>query len=222
MDTMEWNLKTTGIIIAIFFLGYIIGLVESAIKQKNKDKKNASLEENELVKLPPAEIKQTNLFSINRNASNRLVLELEGRSISNKEELTAENKRLLVNLLVEVRPWLESKDPAPSIAQAEPKPDAVNLKSPAVPAISTPKATIPQQTTPAASDESIVSQITSVLQNRLAASHLASQGIRLQESPSGGVRVYIGLDKYDGIDAIPDREIKEFIRQAVAEWERQS
>lgn len=219
---MEWNLKTTGIIIAIFFIGYIIGLVEAAIKQKNKDKKTARLKEKELVILPPAEIKQTNLFSINRNASNGLLLELEGQSFSNKEELTAENKRLLVNLLVEVRPWLESKEPAPSNAQADPKPDVTNIKSPGVPPTNPPKPTISQQSTPAPSSESIVAQINTVLQNRLAVSHLANQGIRLQESPSGGVRVYIGLDKYDGIEAIPDPEIKEFIRQAVAEWERQS
>jgi hypothetical protein len=51
---------------------------------------------------------------------------------------------------------------------------------------------------------------------------MLNQGIKLLESPAGGVLVYIGLDKYDGIDAIPDPEIKAMIKQAVAEWERQS
>lgn len=219
---MEWNLKTIGIIVAVLFLGYIIGMVESAIKQKNKDKKKARLEEKESTNLPVNENKQTKLFSINRNAFNDLVLELEGRSITNMEALTAEDKKMLVNLLVEVRPWLEGKEKSSTEAQAEPGPDAVKVKSQSVPPTSTPKPIIPQQSKPAPSTESIVSQINSILQNRLAVSNLANQGIRLQESPAGGVRVYIGLDKYDGIEAIPDPEIKEFIRQAVAEWERQS
>jgi hypothetical protein len=77
------------------------------------------------------------------------------------------------------------------------------------------------QSTPAPSNESIVSQINTVLQNRLASSPLANHGIRLQESPTGSVHVYIGLNKFDGIDAIPDPQIQAFIRQAVAEWEGQ-
>jgi len=219
---MEWNLKTTGIIIAIFIIGYIIGLVEAAIKQNNKDKKKARLEEKELVNLPPAGLKQPNLFSINRNASNGLILELEGQTISNKDELTPDNKRFLVNLLGEVRPWLETKA-VPSITQkAEPQPEQLNIKPQIVSATIPPPPAPSPESKSVPSSESIVSQINTVLQNRLATSSLANQGIRLQESPTGGVLVYVGLTRYDGIDAIPNPEIKAFIHQAVAEWEGRS
>jgi hypothetical protein len=219
---MEWNLKTTGIVIGIFFIGYIIGLVEAAIKQKSKDKKKAHLEEKEEIDLSLAPLKQPNLFSINRDPSKALVLELEGQTISNKDELTPDNKRLLVNLMVEVRPWLETTISTPMPPQTETQPEQIFIQpqtaSPSIPSIST----LLLQSTPVPSTESIVSQIDTVLQNRLAASPLANQGIRLQESPTGGVRVYVGLNRFDGIDAIPDPEIKAFIRQAVAEWERQA
>jgi len=219
---MEWNLKTIGIIVAVFFIGYIIGLVEAAIKQKNKDKKKTRLEEKELVELPANEFKKTNLFSINRNANNGLVLELEGQNISNKDELTADNKLLLVNLLVEVRPWLETTGSPPITQQTETQPKTANIKPEITSATKPPIPAAAPESKPVPSSESIVSQIDTVLQNRLAASSMSNQSIRLTESPTGGVRVFVGLDKYDGIDAIPNPEIKEFIRQAVAEWEGRS
>ena len=218
---MEWNLKTTGIIIAVFFIGYIIGLVEAAIKQKNKEKKNARIEEKEIVELPVTEATQPNLLSINRNASNDLVLELDGQIISNKDELSADNKSLLVNLLVEVRPWLESTATTPITQQIKTQPEPIKNIEPQIASATIPPKASPESK-PVPSSESIVSQINTILQNRLAASPLANQGIRLQESPTGGVLVYIGLNKCDGIDAVPDPEIKEFIRKAVAEWEGQS
>ncbi len=219
---MEWNLKTIGLSIAILLIGYILGLVEAAIKQKNKDNKKARLEEKEILETPPLALKQPNLLSLNRNSSNLLLLELEGKTISNKDELTSENRRLLIKLLVELRPWLETTAPTSTSPQAEAQPKPINIQPPTASPIIPPLSSSPAQSTPAPSAESIVSQINTVLQSRLVDSSFANQGIHLQESPTGGVWVYIGLDKYEGIDAIPDPEIKAFIRQAIAEWERQS
>ena len=79
---------------------------------------------------------------------------------------------------------------------------------------------------PIASDEepapaplSIVAQIDSVLQARLARTPLAEKGIRLQESLDGGVIVWVGIDKYGGIDDVPDEQVKAALRAAIAEWE---
>ncbi|MFH2040270.1 MAG: hypothetical protein ABIJ65_12635 [Chloroflexota bacterium] len=216
---MEWNLKTIGIIIAIFLIGYILGLVEAAIKQKYKDKKTTRSEEKEFSGPPPLPLKLPNLLSLNRNSSNSLTLELEGQTISNKDELTPEKRRLLVNLLVELRPWLETTTPTPASPQAKSQPEKINNQYPTASAIIPPQSSIPPQNLPIPSAESIVFQINMILQSRLADSPLANQGIRLMESPTGGVWVYIGLDKYEGIDAIPDPEIKAFIRKVVAEWE---
>lgn len=219
---MEWDLKTIGISIAIFFIGYLIGLVEAAIKQKNKDKKKTRKQEKELMEIPPAARQEPKLLSMHRDPSNDLILELEGETFSNKDKLAPEKRRLLVDLLVEVRPWLETQGSTPAPSVAEKKPEPIRTEAQTATAKLPPASIVSPKITPVPSDESIVSQINTVLQNRLVSSPLANQGIRLQESPSGGVCVYIGLNKYDGIDAVPDPEIQTFIRKAVAEWEEQS
>lgn len=66
---------------------------------------------------------------------------------------------------------------------------------------------------------SIVTQIDSVLQSRLAGTSLEDRGIFLAQSPEGGVMVYVGLTKYMGIEDVPDPEVKAAIRAAIAEWE---
>ncbi|MDO8752712.1 MAG: hypothetical protein Q7J80_02370, partial [Anaerolineales bacterium] len=56
-------------------------------------------------------------------------------------------------------------------------------------------------------------------QARLINTALAGRGIRLQESLQGAVEVYVGLQKFPGVDDVPDETIKAAIRAAIAEWE---
>jgi hypothetical protein len=51
-------------------------------------------------------------------------------------------------------------------------------------------------------------------------SPLASRHIRLIELPTKGVVVMVGLDRYEGVEAVPDEDVRQMIRLAVAEWER--
>jgi hypothetical protein len=68
--------------------------------------------------------------------------------------------------------------------------------------------------------KSITAQIDEILQEMLKESDRENQAIRLVEDPGGGVIVMVGLEHYDGVDAVPDPEIRSLIRSAVAEWER--
>jgi hypothetical protein len=68
--------------------------------------------------------------------------------------------------------------------------------------------------------KSIVGQIDAILQEMLLRSGLENRGISITEDPRKGVVVWVGLDHFDGIDAVADAEIKGIIRSAVGEWER--
>lgn len=68
--------------------------------------------------------------------------------------------------------------------------------------------------------KSIAAQIDEILQEKLKDSPLASRAIRLMELPNKGMVVMVGLDQYDGVEAVPDDDIRRLIRAAVAEWEQ--
>lgn len=72
-----------------------------------------------------------------------------------------------------------------------------------------------------AGSKSIVMQIEDILQDLISSGPLATRGVHLSEDLSKGVIVTVGSEKYDGIDAVPDPEIKSVIRAAVAAWENQ-
>lgn len=140
-----------------------------------------------------------------------------------------------------MRPWLEGRSAPATPPPAAPRPTTVDerldaLGGPAlqrepvpqpepptprreVPPPATRPSTIAKEDRPAAPANSIVAQIDSILQERLAGTHLEERGVFLAQSPEGGVAVYVGLTRYNGIDDVPDPEIKAAIRAAIAEWE---
>ena len=67
---------------------------------------------------------------------------------------------------------------------------------------------------------SIAEQIDEILQEMLENSPLRTRAIRLMELPNKGMVVMVGLNQYEGIDAVPDEDVKHLLRSAVAEWER--
>lgn len=68
--------------------------------------------------------------------------------------------------------------------------------------------------------KSIAAQVDEILQEKLEKSQFKERAIRLLELPGKGMVVLVGLDQYDGVDAVPDPEIRGLIRESVAEWER--
>jgi len=74
-------------------------------------------------------------------------------------------------------------------------------------------ASSPQQ---AESSDQMLQEINAILQRSLA--NTPDRGVRLFPDGVGGVKVMIGVKSYE-IDDVPDDEIKDLIRQAVAEWE---
>ncbi len=75
----------------------------------------------------------------------------------------------------------------------------------------------PHASTPASS---IAAQIDEILQEKLAGLPDEKRAIRLMELPGKGMVVMVGLDHYDGVDAVPDPEVQNLIRECVREWEQ--
>lgn len=70
--------------------------------------------------------------------------------------------------------------------------------------------------------KSITAQIDDILQEKLIGTPLEKRGIRLLDSADGGVVVFVGIENYDGVDAVPDEQVRRAIRAAVSEWEKRS
>lgn len=163
-----------------------------------------------------------------KNENGTLTLDLDGVRVDTLAMHPDERKRLIEMLSV-IRPWLEHKPaPAPATmppAPSQPTPALARTASPAPqPTPVSPAAAVSpapkKDDKPATAPTTMVGQINAILQTRIASTKFAEQGVTMIESPSGGVYVYVGLNKFEGIDSVPDEEIKSVIRAAIAEWER--
>ena len=144
------------------------------------------------------------------------------------EQITPEQRKQLIGLLNLIRPLLEGKPAvvAKSTVQAQPKPANPTPQSLATSAAtarpSQPVGKPAEASKGEAADEptSIVAQIDAILQRQLADNPLEKRGVRLIESPTGSVTVYVGLDHFDSVEEIPDADVQAAIRTAIAAWEQ--
>ena len=172
-----------------------------------------------------------------RTRSNAVWLEMDGKRLENREALQPEQRQRLLNLVLDLRPWLEAARPPASVSANMPQGPAVpvpgSASQPVQPAVPAPVvAPLPIQANqkkgaPAGEEvkqavalESIIQQIDKVLQATLATSVYKDRGIQLMEGSGGVVIVKDGANQYEGVDAIPDPEVKNLIRQAVTDWEK--
>jgi len=113
-------------------------------------------------------------------------------------------------------------NPAPQSLPASPQPEPsapATRQTVQPPPPASRASTIAKEDRPISPANSIVSQIDAILQERLTGTNLEERGVFLAQSPEGGVIVFVGLTRYNGIDDVPDAEIKAAIRAAIAEWE---
>lgn len=182
------------------------------------------LEETQLLRSQlPAGVVAESLLRL-RKENHTVVVEMDGKILSGT--LTPDEKKRLLALLSYVRPFVEGGQPIrqPAIKSVATPPPAFTPVSPTlneIKPVSILSTAQPKKLDPEKEFAllSIVQQIDSVLQKNIAGTPLEDIGIRLQESPQGAVEVYIGLQKYQSIDDVPDEKIKSIIRAAISEWE---
>lgn len=73
-----------------------------------------------------------------------------------------------------------------------------------------------------AAEFSITQQINAILQDILSTTELADKGIKLEENPDHGVDVFVGAEKYPGIEDVPYPQVRTLIHEAVLRWEQET
>jgi hypothetical protein len=157
-----------------------------------------------------------------RTSSKQVWLGMDGMRMNEKTALSPEQYQRLLALVLDLRPWLEITGQPAAVLHPPLRP--------AAPAPANPQAVISpkkkngkpadESAEPAPVLDSIIQQIDKILQARLETSTLKNRGIQLVEGPGGIVIVQDGINRYEGLDGIPDPEVKALIRQAVADWEK--
>jgi hypothetical protein len=159
----------------------------------------------------------------------RLVVELNGASYRQGNKMHPEQRRILESLVIELHAWLgaassplNTEDSQPAFRQ-EPvseRSDEPQDETSLNPLKIFGDALQPRKKTESEDlDQSIVGQIDQILQTKLEETDLEDRGIRLVEGPDQGMVIEVGLQKYTEIDAVPDEQVRQLIRQSVADWE---
>ena len=174
-------------------------------------------------------------------------LELDGMRLDKPEEMSADQRQRAVNVVMQMRPWLDGKTAPAAAAAAAAQPAAaapIAQQAKAEAAQIKPSAPVMPPTTnrddlkisplrgfnslitkdvKSAVEKkplSIVGMIDDVLQARLPSTPFKDRGIKLEEGPTGEVVVMVGSQSFSGIDSVPDPEIQGLIRAAISEWEK--
>jgi len=134
--------------------------------------------------------------------------------LNGKEALQPAQRSRVGSMLADLRAWLDNAQAPAVVAEVQPIPPG-----PVVPPAKKGKNAV-EPAKPLPVLKSIVEQIDEILQTTLLASPFKDRDIHLTEGPGGIVLVKDGLNKFEGIEAVPEPEIKALIRQAVAEWEK--
>jgi hypothetical protein len=240
-------LALLGIALATMFFGYFFGLFEGRgqgyKKRKQEEASDPALRPAPAAPQPvppPSPAVPTvpqaaapadhNLLRLSLDEQQKPRLDMDGQRIDTAN-MDPHQRRRLVDLMVVMRPWIESGP----IQRAEPL-----APQPPAPAASSHRATVPPfeglpaissvparvgtgplspPPEPLSAPTTMVGQIDAILQTKLAGTPLAARSIRLVESMQGGVMVIVGLNRYAGVGDVPDPEVQAVIRAAIAEWE---
>jgi len=138
----------------------------------------------------------------------QLVVGLRGINFRSVQDMSEEQSKQVSQSVSDLSGWL--KRPAPAVVTQPAPPPSVPS-----PATKPDKAKTPA---PYGTGKSIALQVDEILQEMLVSLPQEKRGIRITESPDAGLVVQVGLEKFDGVDAIPYNDVKEIIRAAVAEW----
>lgn len=224
-----------GLAIVAMFFGYFFGLFEGrgqGYKKRQTEETEKNKTESAPEQLPPAvpptPSDEVSVLDVSMDSTGKMRMKLEGERIE-ASTINSDQRKRIIAVLTQIRPFLEaSTHPSPTPPPAQPRPVSPPKEAPSSrpsPAVAPSPSPKPVPSSDKAKDEpavaprSIVEQIDSILQSQMAGTPLMETGIRLQESPEGGVIVWVGMEKFEGVNEVPDEQIQAAIRAAINVWE---
>lgn len=239
------NYLVLGLAVLLFFIlggaaGWLIAQLRRSAEQASEPAPQPSAQEPLTPALQPAppDPDKVELARLYRDRSGgQVYLEVGGRRLASPEEVGEAQRLWLEPAAREMIRLIRPQAPAaPSTPAPTAPPQAVSFSRP--PAAAPLPGTEIQKPSMNPVDallravqsgkpkleqpKSLAGQIDEVLQELLKNTRLAGQEIRLADNAALGLEVWVGARRYDGIDAVPDEEVRSLIRMAVAEWQRRS
>jgi hypothetical protein len=196
-------------------IGYISGILVSG-QRRDQGEQDASAEDSS------SQIPDDAIHIWRDPQKKQLILQMGKRTFHSGEGLPAAERKYMAQLVVYLQKWLGIPASRVSVPAERTAPSSQSESAPSSPRVDPVKglASTLQPDTPEPPPESIVAQIDAILQVKLENTPLQDIGIRLMETPDGGMVVIVGLEQYQDVDSIPDESIKTIIRAAVSEWEQ--
>ncbi len=223
------------------FIGLLVGLLIASIfssKDSRSSKKRSAPKEMEKEGFEEA---ATLWYS---PAGKRIITELDGEFYRDTNTLSTDQKTRVLKLFTLWKEWAEQEKMTLPVVEPQQEIKAPEETTPSIPQT-------PVQPFKMESDEfdavselqqsyeiseekeippepdlqrnlSITEQISKILDEMLEGTPLKEKGVKLIENQQNGVDVWVGLEKYSGIDAVPDPAIKDMIRAAVLRWEQEN
>ncbi len=224
---MQWNVTSIAFLVGAWLLGYVIGLVEMHLRQSRRVRRlEEELQRKEMALLDQAPTPRPGeALRLWFDEKQDFHLELDGSPLVAPTEMTAVQRKRLIELLSRLRPWLEGQTIRPTTTPPAPS-DAIRPATPTITARPEQLATTPPTPTAGteetpSSAESIIAQIDHILQRNLSGTALAGK-VRLREQAGGGIEIWVNAKRYTSVDEVAEADAKAAIRAAIAEWERRS
>lgn len=211
-------------------IGLLVGLLVASLFTPRESKPAAPAE-------PPEDLAKDGFAEAARlwysPGGKRVITELDGEYYREYQPLTAEQKGRVNNLIEQWSSWAGKsiEEPAQKIASpAAIEPEEIESVAEVGPvlnwsvaeAMKTDDEADPELVPEPEKPKTIAGQISQIIDKMLEGNPLKEKGIKLIENSHQGVDVWIGLEKFEGIDAIPYPDVQQLIRQAVAQWESES
>ena len=224
--------------IVLIIVGFILALLVTPLLglEKKPPKVEPTQEEDPeiLMGKPQSLAADRSLRVAHDPRDNRIIIEIDGQIYKSGEALSQEQRQFLSSTTAEIVTWMSRSvlDPGLPIPTAqttlppikieqlpiEPKPAPVerSLANNLLRTLQPSGAKTPPQL------KSLAAQVDEVLQEKIPFSGLSYHSIHLVDLPNYGMSVQVDREQYPGIDAVPDEDIRNLIREAVEEWKRRS